>query len=416
MNPKNHQNEIAMIGCLLNTNFSVDKTNKEPFDTHFCMVTKPHDEAWPYDWAKVGSNPNENNITKIEKAGTERELLSCFLTKIQKYDPDVIIGHDILSFDLEVLVHRMMVNKIAHWSRLGRLRRSNHPNLKHASKDATVGRLVCDLNISAKELIRCKSYELGALVEKVLREGEADQRPILTPDAIRKSYLSSESLKQCIMLCMRDADQTMRIVLELNALPLAHQISQIVGTVMSRTLRGGRAERIEYLLLHAFTNQGYIVPDKQYGGAKKKAAADVGDDEDNDNQAVSKRKKAAYAGGLVLDPKKGFYDTFILLLDFNSLYPSIIQEYNICFTTVDRKFKKDGEGDLVLPDLPEPTTSAGILPTQIKKLVDSRRSVKDMLKKDNMNEAQRQQLNIRQLALKLTANSMYGCLGFSFSR
>lgn len=59
---------------------------------------------------------------------------------------------------------------------------------------------------------------------------------------------------------------------------------------------------------------------------------------------------------------------------------------------------------------------AGVLPHQIRRLVESRREVKKLMANPDCDPELKQQYDIRQTALKLTANSMYGCLGFTYSR
>lgn len=216
---------------------------------------------------------------------------------------------------------------------------------------------------------------------------------------------------------MQDASYMLRLMCELNIMPLALQITNICGNTVTRTLQGGRSERNEFLLLHAFHEKNYIVPDKL---PQRRGAAAVASDPDatvgNDTTTAAAgagpaRKKAAYAGGLVLEPMRGLYEKYVLLMDFNSLYPSIIQEYNICFTTVLQPI--DAEQ---LPVLPDSSAEPGILPLQLRRLVESRRQVKKLMAMPDLSPELHMQYHIRQMALKLTANSMYGCLGFAHSR
>ena len=81
------------------------------------------------------------------------------------------------------------------------------------------------------------------------------------------------------------------------------------------------------------------------------------------------------------------------------MYPSIIQEYNLCFTTMNwsefaHDFSVSNEDDAVaqtesmdtLPPLPEESKDRGVLPRVIKALVDRRKAVKGMLKKETNSE------------------------------
>ncbi|KAF7403413.1 hypothetical protein HZH68_006207 [Vespula germanica] len=399
---KSQQNEVVMVGILLHRKYNIDKERpKAPhlFEQSFCIVTKPRDIPWPRQAQGVLSKIKYTTIIRCEN---EHDLLEELLKIIANVDPDLFIGYD-CGFQFDVLLHRIFNLKVSNWSRIGKLKRSVHPIIKGKINigQAMGGRPLCDIQISAKELnLKVRSYDLQSLCMAVLKQNENEYKE-LKPGESPLFYNTIEKMENLIKRTLMEASYILSITLELEILPLALQITSIAGNILSRTLSAGRAERNEYLLLHAFHLKNYITPDKLQGKIKK--------DTEGDNP---RRKKAAYAGGLVLTAQKGFYDTLILLMDFNSLYPSIIQEYNLCFTTVPGAAYADYE-DLEIPDS---SLEPGIIPTEIRKLVESRVEIKKLMKASNISSELKAQYNIRQMALKLTANSMYGCLGATHCR
>eukprot|EP00041_Stephanoeca_diplocostata_P033068 m.1082251 g.1082251 ORF g.1082251 m.1082251 type:complete len:1545 (-) comp24263_c0_seq2:139-4773(-) len=420
LNRKSNGNEITMVSGLIHSNVECDGPTPDPEKNyaHFSAIRKLGDNPFPFDFS---SRCHQTRGKTMEICHSERQLLNFVMTKIARIDPDIIAGHNILGFDLDVLLHRIKDNSIPHWSRIGRLKRAHLPRLSaglmggranYAERALACGRLLVDMKVSSREFLRLTTYEMNELVKTQLGGTRVD----VDNERIPAMYQQSETLLQLCDHVERDAWFVMSLLFKLLVLPLSKQIANITGGLLARVFAGGRSERNEYLLCHEFHRRKFIIPDKKGYEPKKSADADDGDD-NGDRKKGPRRKKPEYSGGLVLEPKKGFYDKFVLLLDFNSLYPSIIQEYNLCFTTVKRdNLVADAEsGEVPMADVPDSGVSEGILPKVVRQLVQRRRQVKALIKSES-DKSKLTDYDIRQRALKLTVNSMYGCLGFGASR
>merc|ERR1719369_476302 len=126
-----------------------------------------------------------------------------------------------------------------------------------------------------------------------------------------------------------------------------------------------------------------------------------------------------YEGATVIDPVRGYYDVPIATLDFSSLYPSIMMAHNLCYTSLvlqDGSLQRLG----LTPDQYIKTPSGnmfvkssvrrGLLPEILQDLLSARKKAKADLKKET-DPFKKGVLDGRQLALKISANSVYGFTG-----
>jgi DNA polymerase alpha subunit A len=365
---------VAMISCVTHQNkISVDGiTEDHSTPSHFRVFSLAGDVS--------------GSIDAIVPCATERDLVSAFVQYVSETDPDFLVGHDLLSRDLDILFKRLysLSPVDVDWSAFGKLKWKQLPALILGNAGETMpwtlrrmvsGRVIVDTCIAAKEHIKQITYELHDLARETLH---------VSFDELQDNATVNQTAGHLLMF----AHLSFGIMFHLMLVPLAMEISLLCGSTMAKSLSGGRAARVESLLVGEFHKRGFILPDKE--------------------RSMSKAESNAYAGGLVLEPEKGLFDTHVLLLDFNSLYPSIIQEYNICFTTT-------AQTDTAETAVPGGDKEPGVIPTVVGRLVLSRRRAKEQMQAET-DTVKQMQINVQQLALKITANSIYGCLGFSNSR
>jgi len=371
--------EIVMISAIINEHVSTDGITIEKENFKYITAIRPLVSGQIIN--TDSSKPNLHVCTN------ERDLLTFFIETIACIDPDVIAGHNVIGYDIEVIYNRLEKLKVIEWSCIGRLKKSQYDR-----RNKLPGRLICDSYLVCKEFLKEKNYSLVELCKSQLNLDKQEINYL----AIDSYFTTPKKLNHLIELNENDCYVVFLLLFKLLVFPLTKQLTNIAGNLWDKSLKSNRAERIEYLLLHNFYENKYLLPDK------------------NDRAVTGAQENQKYSGGLVLQPKIDFYDRYVVLLDFNSLYPSIIQEFNVCFTTIQRVKKDDGK-TWMEAEPPGSSTQKGILPKVLHGLVSKRKEIKRRLDSEKDNTV-KQQLDIQQQAVKLVANSMYGCLGFSNSR
>jgi DNA polymerase alpha subunit A len=335
LNMKDNKQEILSISARIYENVSLnDTTPAERLPCRTFTLIRPNGGAFPLGFEQLTKKRNKGLIKTMKQ---ESEILSFFLAQIDVVDPDVLLGHQLEGVDYSILLNRLHEKKIPQWSRLGRLRRSQWPasigkvgGNVFAERQVVAGRLLCDLaNEAGKSaMYKCQSWSLTEMCSIYLA-GENSRRDVDNEVALKTWATTKDGLMDYITHMEADTHFITALALQVQILPLTKVLTNLAGNSWARTLTGTRAERNEYILLHEFHRNKYICPDKQTFKGRQRA-------EDGDEAAGDGKKKDKYKGGLVFEPEKGLYDKFVLVMDFNSLYPSIIQEFNICFTTVER--------------------------------------------------------------------------------
>ncbi|KAI1084103.1 DNA polymerase delta catalytic subunit [Whalleya microplaca] len=342
--------------------------------------------------------------TQILSFKREPDMLIAWKRFLEKVDPDLITGYNIANFDFPYLLDRarhLKVNGFEYWTRLPSVRsvarETNLSSKQMGNRDTkttnTNGRLQLDLLQLIQREHQLRSYTLNSVCSHFLREQKEDVHHTMITELFNGT---PESRRRLALYCLKDAYLPQRLMDKLSCLANYTEMARVTGVPFNLLLSRGQQVKFMSQLFRKAGEQKLVIPNMR---------SEASDDQ--------------YEGATVIEPTRGFYDVPIATLDFASLYPSIIQAHNLCYTTLINKkaaerfnLKKD-EDYIVTPhgDMFVTTKQRKSLLAQIfQELLGARKQAKKELAIET-DPFKKAVLNGRQLALKISANSVYGLTG-----
>ncbi|KAL9083568.1 MAG: hypothetical protein Q9159_005696 [Coniocarpon cinnabarinum] len=335
----------------------------------------------------------------------EQKMLTAWRDFVEEVDPDVIIGYNIANFDFPYLLDRAKHLKVPKFPFLSRLKniRSDHKPTNFSSKqmgnrntEATYipGRIQLDLLQLIQRDYHLRSYTLNSVCAEFLNEQKEDVHHTMITELFNGP---PEARRRLAVYCLKDAYLPQRLMDKLMCLINLTEMARVTGVPFNFLLSKGQQVKFISQMFRKALEQQLVIPNLR--------------SESSDDQ---------YEGATVIEPSRGYYDVPVATLDFASLYPSIIQAHNLCYTTlitnkvlVEKMGLKKDDDYIVTPNGDLFCTSKvrkGLLTQILEELLNARKKAKKELAVET-DAFKKAVLNGRQLALKISANSVYGLTG-----
>jgi len=348
---------------------------------------------------------------------TEREMLMAFREYLHDKDVDIITGWNIFGFDLEYLMKRAIVTRCdLKFFQLSKLRGHNcELTLKKLSSSALgdndlklvsmPGRFIFDLFHEVKKGYKLDSYKLDNVSKLYLGDNKIDM-PAKEMFA-RYKEADPVKLREVAEYCIKDTLLPHRLLSKLCILVNLLEMAKATWTPLCYLVERGQQIKVFSQLTKKAREMGFMVPTIQYG--------QMGDQ--------------GYEGATVLDAQKGAYYTPITALDFEGLYPSIMMAHNLCYSSLvmDPKYENVPGVEYETFEIPVPSKVEGQpptkrlckfaqgVPTLLPSILLELKQFRKQAKKDMAvsTGALKAMYNGKQLAYKISMNSVYGFTGAS---